>query len=215
MAYWLVKSEPSTYSWDQLVKDKQTSWTGVRNYAARIHLKAMKKGEEVLFYHSNEGLDIVGIAKVAKEYYQDPTTEDDAWVTVDLKPFKKLKNPVGLARIKTDKRLANMALVRLGRGTDALEAFDTALSLLGHDHAQGDGELVAQALSGKGAAAGIASINAVGNLGGFIGPYAVGWALQETGNYSGGMMILAGFLLAAAVLVLAMGRFKRLALAAS
>src|SRR5258705_14025515 len=115
MAYWLVKSEPSTYSWDQLVKDKQTSWTGVRNYAARIHLKAMKKGEEVLFYHSNEGLDIVGIAKVAKEYYQDPTTEDDAWVTVDLKPFKKLKSPVALARIKVDKRLANMALVRLGR----------------------------------------------------------------------------------------------------
>jgi predicted RNA-binding protein with PUA-like domain len=115
MAYWLVKSEPSTYSWDQLVKDKQTSWTGVRNYAARIHLRAMKKGEEVLFYHSNEGLDIVGIAKVAKECYQDPTTEDDAWVTVDLKPFKKLKNPVGLAQIKADKRLANMALVRLGR----------------------------------------------------------------------------------------------------
>jgi len=115
MAYWLVKSEPSTYSWDQLVKDKQTSWTGVRNYAARIHLKAMKKGEEALFYHSNEGLDIVGIAKVAKEYYQDPTTEDDAWVTVDLKPFKKLKTPVGLARIKADKRLVNMALVRLGR----------------------------------------------------------------------------------------------------
>ena len=115
MAYWLVKSEPSTYSWDQLVKDKQTSWTGVRNYAARIHLKAMKKGEEALFYHSNEGLDIVGIAKVAKEFYQDPTTEDDAWVTVDLKPFKKLKNPVGLAQIKADKRLANMALVRIGR----------------------------------------------------------------------------------------------------
>jgi predicted RNA-binding protein with PUA-like domain len=115
MAYWLVKSEPSTYSWDQLVKDRQTSWTGVRNYAARIHLRAMKKGEEVLFYHSNEGLDIVGIAKVAKECYQDPTTEDDAWVTVDLKPLKKLKKPVGLAQIKADKRLANMALVRLGR----------------------------------------------------------------------------------------------------
>lgn len=115
MAYWLVKSEPSTYSWDQLVKDKQTSWTGVRNYAARIHLRAMKKGEEVLFYHSNEGLDIVGIAKVAKECYQDPTTEDDAWVTVDLKPLKKLKKPVDLAQIKADKRLANMALVRLGR----------------------------------------------------------------------------------------------------
>ena len=115
MAYWLVKSEPSTYSWDQLVKDKQTSWTGVRNYAARIHLRAMKKGEEVLFYHSNEGLEIVGIAKVAKEHYQDPTTDDEAWVTVDLKPYKKLKRPVGLAQIKTDKRLQEMALVRLGR----------------------------------------------------------------------------------------------------
>ena len=115
MAYWLVKSEPDAYSWQQLVKDKETSWDGVRNYAARIHLRAMKKVEEALFYHSNEGLDIVGIAKVAKEFYQDPTTEDDAWVTVDLKPFKKLKNPVGLARIKADKRLANMALVRLGR----------------------------------------------------------------------------------------------------
>ena len=115
MAYWLVKSEPFKYSWDQLVKDKQTTWDGVRNYAARIHLKAMKKGDEVLFYHSNEGVEIVGIAKVAKEFYQDPTTDDDAWVAVDLKPYKKLKRSVTLAQIKTDKRLANMALVRLGR----------------------------------------------------------------------------------------------------
>ena len=115
MAYWLVKSEPFKYSWDQLVKDKQTTWDGVRNYAARIHLKAMKKGDEVLFYHSNEGVEIVGIAKVAKEFYQDPTTDDEAWVAVDLKPYKKLKRPVTLAQIKTDKRLANMALVRLGR----------------------------------------------------------------------------------------------------
>jgi predicted RNA-binding protein with PUA-like domain len=115
MAYWLVKSEPSTYSWDQLVADKQTAWTGVRNYAARGHLKNMKKGDEVLFYHSNEGLDIVGIAKVVKEFYQDPTTDDDRWVVVDLKPHKKLKNPVPLDTIKKDKRLANMALVRIGR----------------------------------------------------------------------------------------------------
>lgn len=115
MAYWLVKSEPFKYSWDQFEKDKQTFWDGVRNYAARNNLRAMKKGEEVLFYHSNEGLEIVGIAKVAKEAYQDPTTEEDAWVVVDLKPYKKLKNPVSLARIKSDKRLANMALVRLGR----------------------------------------------------------------------------------------------------
>ncbi len=115
MAYWLVKSEPSAYSWDELVKDKQTSWTGVRNYAARIHLKAMKKGDEVLYYHSNEGMEIVGIAKVVKEFYKDPTTDDDAWVAVDLKPVKKLKNPVGLVQIKADRRLADMALVRLGR----------------------------------------------------------------------------------------------------
>ena len=115
MAYWLVKSEPSSYSWDSLVKEKQTCWSGVRNYAARIHLKAMKKGDEVLFYHSNEGTEIVGIAKVAKEFYHDPTTEDDAWVAVDLKPYKKLKKPVSLSQVKTDKRLAGMALVRLGR----------------------------------------------------------------------------------------------------
>jgi predicted RNA-binding protein with PUA-like domain len=115
MAYWLVKSEPSVYSWEQFGKDKQTVWSGVRNYAARIHLRAMKKGDEVLYYHSNEGMAIVGIAKVSKEAYQDPTTEDDKWVAVDLKPFKGLKKPVSLAQIKDDASLANMALVRLGR----------------------------------------------------------------------------------------------------
>jgi predicted RNA-binding protein with PUA-like domain len=115
MAYWLVKSEPSTYSWEQLQKDKQTTWDGVRNYAARNHLRAMKKGDEVFFYHSNEGLAIVGIAKVAKEAYQDPTTDEEAWVVVDLKPHKALKKPVALDVIKKDKRLSNMALVRIGR----------------------------------------------------------------------------------------------------
>ena len=115
MAYWLVKSEPSAYSWDQLVKDKQTCWSGVRNYAARINLRAMKKGDEVLYYHSNEGMEIVAIAKVVKEAYQDPTTEDDRWVAIDLKPLRKLKNPVSLDILKKDKRLANMDLVRLGR----------------------------------------------------------------------------------------------------
>ncbi|MBC7689804.1 MAG: EVE domain-containing protein [Aquabacterium sp.] len=114
MRHWLVKSEPFKYSWDQFVKDKQTVWDGVRNYSARIHLNAMKKGDEVLFYHSNEGMEMVGIAKVTKEAYQDPTTED-AWVVVDLKPVKKLKNPVTLAQVKEDKRLNEMALVRLGR----------------------------------------------------------------------------------------------------
>ena len=115
MAYWLVKSEPSSYSWEQLNKDKKTTWTGVRNYAARIHLKAMKKGDEVLYYHSNEGVEIVGVAKVIKEFYQDPTTEDTNWVAVDIKPVRTLKIPVPLTRIKADKRLAEMALVRLGR----------------------------------------------------------------------------------------------------
>jgi len=115
MSYWLVKSEPSVYGWEQFVKDKQTFWSGVRNYAARIHLKSMKKGDEVLFYHSNEGMEIVGIAKITKEFYQDPTTEDTNWVAVDLKPVKKLKNPVTLSQIKADKRLQEMALVRLGR----------------------------------------------------------------------------------------------------
>ena len=115
MSYWLVKSEPSAYSWEQLEKDKETIWSGVRNYAARLHLRAMKKGDPVLFYHSNEGLDIVGIAKVSKEAYQDPTTTDEAWVAVDIRSFKKLKKPVPLDIIKTDKRLKEMALVRIGR----------------------------------------------------------------------------------------------------
>lgn len=115
MAYWLVKSEPSSYSWGQLEKDKETVWSGVRNYAARLHLRNMKKGDEVFFYHSNEGTVIVGIAKVAKESYQDPTTDDDRWVAVDIKYHKKLKKPVTLDTIKKDKRLKDMALVRIGR----------------------------------------------------------------------------------------------------
>ncbi|HEV2354146.1 MAG TPA: EVE domain-containing protein [Puia sp.] len=115
MGHWLVKSEPSVYSWDQLVKDKLTYWDGVRNYAARIHLRGMKKGDEVFYYHSNEGTEIVGIAKVVKEAYQDPTTDDEAWVAVDLQPVRRLRNPVTLDQIKADKRLSEMALVRIGR----------------------------------------------------------------------------------------------------
>ena len=115
MAYWLVKSEPGTYSWTQFEKDGETVWDGVRNYAARIHLRAMKMGDPVLFYHSNDGTEIVGIAKVSKEAYQDPTTEDEAWVAVNIKPSKKLKKPVSLLQVKADKRLTEMALVRLGR----------------------------------------------------------------------------------------------------
>ena len=115
MSYWLVKSEPFKYSWDQFVKDKKTFWDGVRNYGARNNLKAMQKGDQVFFYHSNEGVEIVGIAQVVKTFYQDPTTEETAWVVVDLKPIKKLKNPVPLTKIKSDSRLTNMDLVRLGR----------------------------------------------------------------------------------------------------
>ncbi len=115
MAHWLIKSEPSKYSCDQLVNDKQTFWDGVRNFAARNNLRAMKKGEEVFFYHSNEGLEIVGIAKVAKEAYQDPTTDDPNWVVVNFKPVKKLKKPVPLSAIKADERLTKMELVRLSR----------------------------------------------------------------------------------------------------
>ena len=134
MAYWLIKSEPFKYSWDQFVKDKKTFWDGVRNYAARNNLRAMKKGEEVLFYHSNEGVEIVGIAKVAKEFYQDPTTEDEAWVVVDFKPYKKLKKAVPLDMVKKDKRLANMDLVRLGRlsvQTVKPEEWDVIMELAG------------------------------------------------------------------------------------
>jgi|SRR6185312_1789314 len=113
MNYWLVKSEPSVYSWEQLQKDKKTVWDGVRNYAARLHLRAMKKGDEVFFYHSNEGTCVVGIAKVVKEAYPDP--KDKEWSAVDLAPVKAFKNPVTLAQIKNEKALKNMALVRIGR----------------------------------------------------------------------------------------------------
>lgn len=115
MNYWLIKSEPFKYSWEQFSKDKKCVWDGVRNYAARNNLKAMKKGDLALFYHSNEGLAIVGIAKVVKEHYQDPTTGEVAWVAVDFAPFKKLKKPVTLAQIKEDETLQNMDLVRLAR----------------------------------------------------------------------------------------------------
>jgi len=115
MAYWLIKSEPFKYSWDQFTKDKKTFWDGVRNYAARNNLRAMKKGDLAFWYHSNEGLEIVGIAKVVKEHYQDPTTEETAWLAVDFAPHKKLNTPVTLAQIKSNKKLANMALVKLGR----------------------------------------------------------------------------------------------------
>ena len=115
MNYWLVKSEPFVFSWEQFLKEGSTCWSGVRNYAARIHLNGMKKGDPVMFYHSNEGLEVVGIAKVVKEAYQDPTTTDERWVAVDLKPFKTLRKPVHLKTIKADTRLKEIALVRIGR----------------------------------------------------------------------------------------------------
>lgn len=115
MNYWLVKSEPSAYSWDMFVKDGQTSWTGVRNFAARIHLNNMRIGDKVMFYHSNEGLAVIGIAQVVKEAYQDATTTDTRWVAVDIKPVKALKKPVTLTAIKEEKKLKNIALVRIGR----------------------------------------------------------------------------------------------------
>jgi predicted RNA-binding protein with PUA-like domain len=115
MSHWLVKSEPEVYSWDQLINDKQTRWDGIRNYAARLHLRAMKKGDQLFFYHSNKGTEIVGIAMVSKEAYPDPTSADPAWFAIDIKPFKKLKKPVSLDQVKKEKKLAAMALVRISR----------------------------------------------------------------------------------------------------
>lgn len=115
MKYWLVKSEPFKYSWEQFVKDGKTFWDGVRNYGARNNLRAMKKGDHVFFYHSNEGLAIVGIAEVLKEAYQDPTTPDSNWVVVDLKPVKAMPTPVTLAQVKAESALQDMDLVRLSR----------------------------------------------------------------------------------------------------
>jgi predicted RNA-binding protein with PUA-like domain len=114
MNYWLVKSEPFKYSWEKFVADGQTCWDGVRSYPGRLHLRAMKKGDQVLYYHSMEGLEVVGIAKVVKEAYQDPTTEED-WSAVDLKPVKKLKKAVPLAELKKQKMLAQIPLIRIPR----------------------------------------------------------------------------------------------------
>ena len=115
MNHWLVKSEPFKYSWDKFNEDGRTFWDGVRNYQARNNLKAMKEGDLVLFYHSNEGKNVVGIAKVVREFYQDPTTEDANWVVVDLSPVESLKNPVSLEQIKAEESLQDISLVRQGR----------------------------------------------------------------------------------------------------
>jgi predicted RNA-binding protein with PUA-like domain len=115
MNHWLVKSEPVKYSWEQFEKDGNAVWDGVRNYQARNNLQAMKKGDLVMYYHSNEGMCVVGIAKVVKEYYPDPTIDDPRWVVVDLVPHKKLKKPVTLEAIKADETLQNVGLIRQGR----------------------------------------------------------------------------------------------------
>jgi len=115
MPYWLVKSEPHKYPWEQLLKDGRTCWDGVRNYQARNNLQAMKKGDAVLFYHSNEGLAVVGIARVVKEAYPDPTTDDSRWIAVDIEPVETLEKPILLSTMKTDPRLQNIALINQAR----------------------------------------------------------------------------------------------------
>lgn len=113
--YWLAKSEPDTYSWTDLVRDQRTDWTGVRNYAARNNLKAMQPGDEVLFYHSGDDKSIVGVARVTKAAFPDPTAEEDGWVAVELTPLAALAKPVTLAQVKSESALKEMALVRLTR----------------------------------------------------------------------------------------------------
>ena len=115
MNHWLVKSEPETYSWDDLVRDKKTDWTGVRNYAARINLNTMQPGDEVLFYHSGESKSIVGLAKVTKAAFPDKTADEDGWVAVEIAAVKALPAPVTLAQVKAEAALKDMALIRLSR----------------------------------------------------------------------------------------------------
>ncbi len=132
MNYWLIKSEPGTYSWDDLVKLGRDHWDGVRNYQARNNMKEMKTGDLALFYHSVNEKNVVGIAKVVKEFYQDPTTEDDRWVVVDFEPKIKLKRPVNLSEIKNDERLSQMVLVkntRLSVQPVRKEEFDIILEM--------------------------------------------------------------------------------------
>jgi predicted RNA-binding protein with PUA-like domain len=114
MSYWLIKSEPDVYPWGELVADGKTSWEGVRNFEARNNLRAMKKGDTVLFYHSNEGKAVVGIAKVVREAYQDPTSDGD-FSAVDFAPVKALREPVTLAAMREMPKLAKMTVLRQGR----------------------------------------------------------------------------------------------------
>ena len=114
-SFWIIKQEPSQYNWKQFEKDRETYWDGVRNYQARNNLKNMKKGDNLLFYHSVVGKEIVGIAEVTREAYPDPTTDDERWVVVDLKPIKPFKVPVTLEEIKTHKELSEIALIKQAR----------------------------------------------------------------------------------------------------
>ena len=130
--YWLVKQEPTKYSWDRLVRDGRTSWDGVRNYQARNNLQAMKTGDRVLFYHSVVGLDVVGIAEVVREAYPDPTTTDERWVVVDLAPLKPMKTPVTLEAIKGVAALKDLPLIRQSRLSVmplAKDAFDAIVKM--------------------------------------------------------------------------------------
>jgi predicted RNA-binding protein with PUA-like domain len=132
MNYWLVKQEPESYSWMDFVKDGKTAWTGVRNFAARLNLRAMKKGDGVFYYHSNTGKEIVGLARVVKDAYPDPTATEGDWSAVDLAPDKPLKKPVGLDVMKADKILKEMKLVkqsRLSVSPVTKEQFDRILEL--------------------------------------------------------------------------------------
>ena len=112
---WLVKQEPEDYSWDDLVRDKKTAWTGVRNFQARNNLRKMKTGDTVLFYHSGKEKSVVGIAEVAKAAYPDPTADDDSWIAVDIKPVRRLPKPVSLTDIRANGKLRNLLLVRQSR----------------------------------------------------------------------------------------------------
>ena len=132
MSYWLVKSEPETYAWSQLVKDGVTAWTGVRNFASRNILRAMKSGDRVFFYHSGEEKSVVGLARVMKEAYRDPTTSEGDWSCVDLMPENALARPVTLATIKADKILKEMVLAkqpRLSVSPVTREQFEQLLKL--------------------------------------------------------------------------------------
>lgn len=132
MRYWLIKSEPGTYSWDDFVKLGRDHWDGVRNYQARNNMKEMKVGDLALFYHSVNEKSVIGIAEVVREYYPDPTIDDDRWVVVDFVPVEKLKTPVTLDQVKADERLSQMVLVnnsRLSVQPVAKEEFDIVIGM--------------------------------------------------------------------------------------